>query len=60
MFAKTSIALAATIVLGTASAVLAQSPAHQAGLVASTWHAGKHFTATERAWFDRTSMQSTM
>jgi hypothetical protein len=60
MFAKTVIALAATVVLGTASAALAQSQVHQVGPVAATWHAGKHFSATEKAWFDRASMQSTM
>jgi hypothetical protein len=55
MFAKTSVALA-VLVLGTASAALAESRMQQTGYVAG-WH-GKHFITTEKAWFDRASMQS--
>jgi hypothetical protein len=55
MFAKTAVALAA-LVLGTAFAALAESPMQQTGYAVG-WH-GKHFITTEKAWFDRASMQS--
>jgi hypothetical protein len=55
MFAKTAVALA-VLVLGAASAALAESPMQQTGYVAG-WH-GKHFITTEKAWFDRASKQS--
>jgi hypothetical protein len=71
MAAKTKMALAALIVLGSASAALAQSDnrTHHRGSVGrgassptilesrsrAVNHAVKPFTAEEKAWFDRAS-----
>jgi hypothetical protein len=66
MFTRTTIAFAASIVLGTASAALAETQPTNARYggptvhAAAGWHAVKHFSATEKACFDRASMQSTM
>lgn len=64
MLTKTKMALAALLVLASASAVLAQSRTHHrgpaAGRTAPTSFeqqkpAVKPFTAEEKAWFDRAS-----